>query len=672
MLTLAAYVYYVQRPSVLRYLLVALALILGLMAKPLALTLPAVVLLLDYWPLKRVAWGQVRGASKEHSPPATGLWRPETLLLEKLPLVIVAVGGFVIALVARSGGGTMPSLEQYPLPVRIWNGLDAYVIYLYRTIWPTRLAAFYPHPSPAISVVWAVGAGLLLAVITALVLVPGRRWPYLAVGWLWYLITMVPMIGLVQIGSQGMADRYTYVPLIGVFLLMTWGAIDLAAAWKLPRFWLAAAGALILFVCFAITWTQLGYWKTEEQLWVHALDVTENNAMAHNNLGMEYSRQDRQPAARSELEKAVAIDPKVVLYHHNLGNLLRDLGQPDEAVAELRKAIQLNDKDAVLRSNLANALRDLGRDDDALAEYHTAIELDPKHRVPHNDLGNFLRDLGRWDEALAEFQQASELDPAFASPHVGLGNVFADQGRREEAIAEYRRAVELKPGGAVLHNNLALALQADGRLVEAETEFRKAADLGYPQAAALLKTCALLQKVRSRLAGLVAGSDKPTDNLERLAFAELCGQPFEARYALATRLYGEAFDADSSLTNDPRLGTQSEAARPAARAGCGEGQDAAGLSEDEKARLRARALGWLQAEYAHWTEPERISQPQARIAAHQSMLAWRRDKAFAGVREPAALAKLPEAERDAWEKVWRDVEELRAKPRGSDLKVTTP
>jgi Tfp pilus assembly protein PilF len=672
MLTLAAYVYYVRRPSVLRYLLVALALILGLMAKPLALTLPAVLLLLDYWPLKRVAWGERQGASEEHSPAATGHWRPATLLLEKLPLVIVALGWFAIAYMAQSGVGALPSFEQYPLPVRIWNGLEAYVIYLGKTVWPIHLAPFYPHPGAAISVGWAIAAGLLLAVITALVLVPGRRWPYLAVGWLWYLITLVPMIGLVQIGGHGMADRYTYVPLIGLFLLLTWGAIDLAAAWRLPRFWLLAGAGMVLFACVATTWTQLAYWKTDGQLWEHALAVTQNNAMAHNNLGMEYFRQDRKPAAEAEFEKAVKINPKVVLFHHNLASLLRDLGRPEEAAAEFSKAIALNAEDVVLRYNLASVLRDLGRDEEALDEYHTAIKLDPNHPVPHNDFGNLLRDLGRWAEAQSEFQRASELDPAYASPHVGVGNVFADQGQREEAIAEYRRAVELNPKGAVLHNNLALALQTDGRLGEAQTEFRKAADLGYPQAAARLKTCALLQTLRSRLPGLIAGTDKPTDNLERLAFAELSGLPFEARYALAARLYTEAFDADSSLTRDPSMGTLTEAARTAARAGCGEGQDASGLSEDEKARLRAQALNWLQTELAHWRALERISQPQAWIAAHQALLAWQRDTAFAGVRKPAALAKLPEAEREAWRKLWQDVEQVWSQVRGSDSRMVTP
>ncbi|HEY1859225.1 MAG TPA: tetratricopeptide repeat protein, partial [Gemmataceae bacterium] len=534
--------------------------------------------------------------------------------------------------------------------------LLAYANYLGELIWPVHLAAYYPHPGAAVSIVRALAAGCSLVLITVLAIGLRRRWPYLAVGWLWYLITLTPVIGLVQIGDHGMADRYTYIPMIGLFLLLTWSVADMAATWRLPRFLLSAATAAILVACAAFTWKQLAYWRDDRALWEHALAVTANNAMAHNNLGMDYYRKDMLVQAQNEIEQAVTIDPRVFLFHNNRAKMLRDLGRTEEAVAEFRKAIELASNDVVVHFNLANLLRDLGREDEALAEYSKAIALDPQHPLPRDNFANLLRDLGRPGEAAAEFQRAIELDPEYASPHIGLGNALADLGRREEAIEQYREAISLTPDNALAHNNLGLAYQASGLYDEAMAEYRKAEKLGFPQATSRLQACARQQALRPRLPDLLSGKYKPADNAERLVFADLCAQPFEGRYAQAARLYADAFAADAAQTDIGLATDRVHAASAAARAGCGQGQDVATLDESEKARLRGQALKWLLAVLEITTDRARNGTPSTRIAALQALRMWRRETGLACVRDPAALAKLPDAERQTWQKLWQDVE----------------
>jgi protein O-mannosyl-transferase len=406
MLALAAYLAYVRRPGVGRYLLVAVALVLGLLAKPMLVTLPCVLLLLDWWPLRRWRPGPVAAASAVSLPPAAPWGR---LLLEKVPLFGLVLASCVLTFLAQSRGDAVRSFESYPLDVRVWNALLAYVAYPGKALWPARLAVYYPHPGAAVSVARALAAGLLLAAVTALALGPGRRRPYLVVGWLWYLGTLVPVIGLIQVGGQAMADRYTYVPLIGLFLLFTWGAADLATAWRLPRPYLAAAAAAVLSACVVLTWAQEGSWQSSRHLWEHAVRVTENNLLAHMNLGACYHERGMHFDSRKEFEKAVAVDPGAAAPHYNLGIALAELGKWEAAAAEFRRAI------------------DLGLE---LVE-------------PHNELGLALMELGRPEAAAAEFRRAVDLDPGRAAPHTNLARALQKLGRPEEAAAEYRKALEL-------------------------------------------------------------------------------------------------------------------------------------------------------------------------------------------------------------------------------------
>jgi tetratricopeptide (TPR) repeat protein len=634
MLTLAAYAWYVRRPGVARYLPVVLALGLGLLAKPMLVTLPCVLLLLDYWPLRRWRPGPGRdpGAARAPElPPAVSLGR---LLLEKLPLFALALASCVVTYRAQFGAQAVAPLEAFPLGARLGNAALAYVSYLGKTFWPVRLALYYPHPGAEVSVPGAVGAGLLLVAVTVLVLGPGRHRPYLAVGWLWYLGTLVPVIGLVQAGGQAMADRFTYVPLIGVFVLLTWGAADLATAWRLPRALLATAAAAVVCACGALSWVQVGYWQSSLTLWEHAAAVTDKNVLAHINLGTCYYERRRISDAKREFEKAVAIDPRIAQPHVNLGNIFAELDLPQRAASEYRQAIDLAPNLAWAHASLGKLLGDLGRLGEAAAEYRTAIALAPGDAALRNDLGILLLELGRWHEALAEFSRAVDLDPGKAEPHANLGQVLQEEGRLEEALAAYRRAVAL----------------------------------GDKQARPRLQACERLRALRPRLAALIAGQDRPADSAERLTFADLCRQPGPRRYALAASLYADAFRADPRLADDLGAANRRHAAAAAAAAGCGRGRDGAGLDEPRRARLRRQAMNWLRAELALWDRQLSRSAPRVRAAVQQALRLWQHDPCLAGVRDPGALAKLPEAECATWQELWQGVEALLARARAPQRK----
>jgi Flp pilus assembly protein TadD len=437
MLSLAAYLAYVRRPGLGHYLLVALALTLGLLAKAMLVTLPCVLLLLDWWPL-----GRWRAAASRNR-----------VLLEKLPLFALILTACVVTFIAQSQESAVAGFEMFPLAARIANALLAYVAYLRDMLWPLSLAVHYPHAGRNLSVGPALAAGVLLAAVTVLVLVPGRRWPYLAVGWFWYLGTLVPVIGLVQVGGQAMADRYTYVPLIGIFLALTWGVSDLASAWQVPRWGLVAATAFLLTACAALTWIQVGYWKSDLDLWEHAVAVTRNNPRALQNLGSAYHKAGRSADAERELRKAVAMSPGQSQAHVSLAALLTKMGRYAEAIAPLQYV----------------------------------IALEPGNALHHNDLGHVLQKLGRFGEARAEYQQAIALDGTYALPHHNLAVVLLEEGQNDEALAQLRAAIALDPGNAQFHKDLGKVLQALGRLEDALTAFQKAVDLGDKEATSLLQ-----------------------------------------------------------------------------------------------------------------------------------------------------------------------------------------
>jgi tetratricopeptide (TPR) repeat protein len=393
MLTLLAYVSYSRAPGVRRYLWVAVLLAAALMSKPMAVTLPFVLLLLDYWPLNRI-----REGSKAE------LWR---LVREKIPLFAMAVGAGIATYKIQHQVGAVAALDVLPVGVRVANALVSYVAYLGDTLWPAKLAALYPFQSLA---VWEIaGAAAVLAAISAAVWFASRR--YLTVGWLWFLGTLVPVIGLIQAGGQARADRFTYLPLIGIFAAGAWGIAELAEKRAVSRTVLSAAAGALLAAFSMASRVQLGYWSDSVSLWTRAISVTEGNFHAHNNLGYYLANQGRIAEAIPHFEEALRIRPDFPQAHSNLGAALAQQGRMAEAVEHYRAALKSDPNNADAHNNLGVALGNAGRTEEALHEFLEALRVHPDDANAHANAGVMLGDLGRRAEAIEQFHSALRLNP---------------------------------------------------------------------------------------------------------------------------------------------------------------------------------------------------------------------------------------------------------------------
>jgi len=421
LLTILAYVHWTRARGTRNYLLVVAALACGLAAKPMLVTLPFVLLLLDFWPLGRAkSWSLVR---------------------EKIPLFALAAASSVVTFLVQSSGRTVASVDLYPLGARISNAVVSYVAYLWMTVWPRDLAVYYPHPGGTLEP-WkvAAAAAVLVALTVAALLLRGSR-PYVLVGWLWYLGTLVPVIGLVQVGAQGMADRYSYVPLIGIFLIVAWVVPDFLGAERSSSSpWVLAPGVVVVLFMFAGTRAQVATWKDSETLFRHALAVTENNFMAHNNLGTELSRQGRVPEAIEQLEQALRIRPGFAEVHVNLGTAKKSQGWLDQAREHFNEAIRLDGHSFEAHYNLGVVQSAQGRTEEAIALYRRAIEIDPDRPRAHSNLANALGRIGELDEADAHYRIAIRLKPDYGNAHSNYVGVLVHQGRYAEAWTEVKLA----------------------------------------------------------------------------------------------------------------------------------------------------------------------------------------------------------------------------------------
>lgn len=467
MLTLWAYVDYARRPRFARYLIVLFLFALGLMAKPMLVTLPFVLLLLDYWPLRRVPLG---------TPPSENQRPVSQLVLEKLPLLALAITSSVVTIVTQQRVGAVAGLDVLPLSSRIANALVAYTAYLGKMLWPARLAVFYPFQTlPA----WQVaGAVAVLVVVSALVLRAAARHSYLLVGWLWFLGTLVPVIGLVQAGTQSMADRYAYIPFIGLFIMVAWGVPDLLAARRaiaatksrsdattgrggdwgdaaknrrglrrmpLREVALPVAAALVILLCAIRAAGQVRYWQDSSTLWTHALAVTTDNYRAHNNLGNALADQGKVSEAIAQYSEALRILPNFVDAHSNLGIVLADQGRLDEAIAHYREALRGYPGFAEAHLNLGAALASERKIGEAITEYSQALRIRPDYADAHYNLANALASQGKIDEAIAHYREAVSISPGFALAHSNLGMLLARQGKVGQAIPEFSEALRINP-----------------------------------------------------------------------------------------------------------------------------------------------------------------------------------------------------------------------------------
>jgi protein O-mannosyl-transferase len=437
--TIGAYFWYAQKESWQRYLAVIVLFAFGLMSKPMVVTLPLVLLLLDYWPLGRI-----------HASPIPGLQvapRPlSRLLAEKLPLLALSAASAVITMQAQQAGGAMRSTVQFSLGVRLENAVVAYAMYLWKTVWPSRLAPLYPHPGDSWAA-WQVAASMLvLAAITGIVL-KFRAKGYLVTGWLWFLGTLVPVIGLIQVGDQAMADRYAYIPLIGIFVMIAWGAADLADARPIgvaPRL---IPAACILLALSVTTYRQLSYWSNSYDLWTHALAVTDRNFIAQDNLGGALLLLGKPEEAYTHFQAAAEINPRDPMSHANLGAYLQEHGRLADAVEQYNRAISLTSDTGLLAAtyaNLGNACRRLGQDAQARESYGRALRLNPGQFNAYLGLGQMLEKQSQVDEAIRNYSRSVELRPTDEG-FLLLGHALESAGRRTEALAAYEAALKLSP-----------------------------------------------------------------------------------------------------------------------------------------------------------------------------------------------------------------------------------
>ena len=390
LLTMVAYVHYVNRPGGKRYLLVLVTFFLGLMAKPMLVTLPFVLLLLDYWPLNRFKPRAVTGSVEDQSLgfQSSGDDKLPILkaVMEKTPLFLMSLFSCVVTVMAQQEAGAISTLEIVPFKLRIANGLVSFVAYMGKMIWPQDLAVFYPHPISDLQIWKPVAAGLFLLIVSTVALWVAQRCRYVLVGWLWYLGTLVPVIGLVQVGEQAMADRYTYVPLIGLFIVVVWGFADLVKGWRSRRWVVSVSAAVMVLALMAGSWLQVAHWKSSVKLFKHALDATSNNYVAHYNLGNALALQGKLTGATSHYNKALQINPDHAEAHLNLAVGLDRQGKHQEAIQHYAEVLRISPHDAQSHNNLGVALAEQGRLKEAVAHFTEALRIDPNFKEAQRNL----------------------------------------------------------------------------------------------------------------------------------------------------------------------------------------------------------------------------------------------------------------------------------------------
>jgi len=487
-LTLWAYAKYTEAPGAGRYMIAIILFILGLTAKPMLVTLPFILLLLDYWPLGRFP---VRGTAnrKIYLRKATGL------VLEKLPFMIIALVAALGAYLGQHAAGTVTPLTGIGLETRISNTLIAYSGYLRDMFWPVNLAVLYPHPGD-LPVWMPLLAAVLLCGVTIVVLRRMVTWPFLFLGWFWYLLTLAPVSGIVVIGPHATADRYTYVPLIGLFVMIAWGVPKLMARFPGKKIWLATSSLVALSALTVLTHKQIQHWENSFTLFTHTLAVTSNNPIAHNNLGLALEKRGNTNAAIEHYREALRIKPDYLIAYNNIGNALLKQGNIDAAIRQYREALYLKPDYAKAHNNIGNAFQHQGNIDDAIKHYRKALRLKPDYEGAHNNLGLALEKRGNIDEAMGHYLEAIHINPGSETAHNNTGNALLRQGLIDDAIKHYLAALRIKPDYEEAHNGLASAFYHQGDLTMAIRHFRKAIEINpnYSMAKNNLEIVLMLQK----------------------------------------------------------------------------------------------------------------------------------------------------------------------------------
>lgn len=504
LLTTAAYLKYVKRPRASTYLPVMILLALGLMAKPMLVTLPLTLLLLDYWPLERMKTRKTdtRGKAKLKQLPL------KTLIAEKIPLLIISLISCVITYVVQHKGGAMLLAEKgvAPLNIRFANTFVSYIAYIVKLFCPVKLAVLYPFPSEGLAPYKPIAACVILILITIVVIRTASRKPYLLTGWFWYVITLVPVIGIIHVGFQAYADRYTYLPYTGLFIIIAWAATDMFGRMKHAKGILSGLAVVLFAAMIMITRCQVEHWKDSKTLFQNTLNVTQKNYIIHHNMGIEFAAEGESDQAIEHYRKAlqanptyvkplnnlgneykslgrldeavdyylqaIEIDPTYAKAHYNLGIVQGMLGRTDEAIISYRRVLQIHPDNANFHNSLGEALASKGSPE-AMSHFQKAVEIDSDHHVAYHNLGLELASRGDLDKAFECFQKTIAIKPDFVEAYNNIGNVFLMQKKNKQAIEYYSKTIELNPRHPLAHYNLALVLESQGKIREAADHLRQ-------------------------------------------------------------------------------------------------------------------------------------------------------------------------------------------------------
>ena len=470
MLTLLMYAHYVERSKVqgpkfrVFYSFALLLFACALMSKASVLTLPFILFLLDWWPLRRFQLSDLIPEPRRKDLPAGQRSVLRRLLLEKAPFLLLGFACGILGFYGQKTLGAVQTAAEFPISQRIQNAILSCAHYLAQTAWPVDLAAYYPYPA-TFRALPVFGAALLLVVVSITALWSSRNRPYIAFGWIWFVVVLAPASGLVQIGSHARADRYTYLPLIGIFVLLAWGGHDLTRHWRRQLPALSVAAAIVVLLCVAVTRQQLGFWRNSEVLYRRALAVTQANEFAHYNLATTLIEEGQLDEAIPHFEEVIRIEPAFFAAHKNLGAALCMKGRVDEAIPHLEYAATHAPGDPEAHSNLGNAFAMKGRFEAAISQYERALAISPGSPEVRHHLGNThfqlalaMATAGHIDDAIPHFQRAINLAPDHTEAHCNLGVALASKGRLDDAISQFQEALRLNPDAADAQNNLRAAV----------------------------------------------------------------------------------------------------------------------------------------------------------------------------------------------------------------------
>jgi len=466
MLTILAYIRYVKKRNLFRYSLIFIFLSLGLMAKPMLVTMPFVLLLLDFWPLERLKYYSSDQSSKTFS-----------LIYEKIPLFIPVAISSVLTILAQKEAEALYTFEALPVTTRIANAFVSYASYIIKTIWPQKLAIFYPHPFGMLSSWNIFGSVLLIAGLSFLAIRMLNQYKYMAVGWFWYLGTLIPVIGLIQVGAQSMADRYTYIPLTGLFIMLAWGISDLLKKWHYRKTVLAVCTIILLFTFSTRSYFQIRHWENSAAVFKNAIQTTKNNWLAYRELGLALMRDDKLDDAVFYYKKALQIRPKYLTALDNLGMTLYRLEKFEEALFYYSKALKIDPKNAGIHNNTANILTALGKLEEAIKHYKKAVLIDSEFADAHYNLANVLAVQGQLDKAVLYYESAIKKNSEYSDAYYNLGCILFRQKKYKEALVNFTQVIKINPDYKQAYNQIGIILLQRGKIKKAEKFFSKAVQI---------------------------------------------------------------------------------------------------------------------------------------------------------------------------------------------------